>query len=74
MALSVHKVLSLALLPLGAHAALSEDKPTSLADARGAVESNLSTPEGKAFDQQMGIEFVYQAPGTPAAVQTNGER
>jgi hypothetical protein len=58
MALSVHKVLSLALLPLGAHAALSEDKNTSLADARGPVESNLSTPEGKAFDQQMEIEFV----------------
>jgi hypothetical protein len=58
MAHSVHEVFCLALLLLGAYAAISEDKPTSLADARSAVESNLSTPEGKAFDQQMGAEFV----------------
>jgi hypothetical protein len=58
MAPSVHKAFPLALLLLLAHAALSADKPTSLSDARSAVESNLSTPEGKAFDQQLGTEFV----------------
>src|SRR5258708_3650182 len=36
---------------------LADDKPTSLSDARAAVEANLRTPEGKAYDQQLGKEF-----------------
>jgi hypothetical protein len=37
---------------------IAEEKPTSLSDARAAVEANLRTPEGKAFDEQLGNEFV----------------
>jgi hypothetical protein len=29
-----------------------------LSDARAAVEANLGTPEGKAYDQQLGNEFL----------------
>jgi hypothetical protein len=35
-----------------------DDKPTSLSAAQSAVDANLKTPEGKAFDQRMGTEFV----------------
>lgn len=34
------------------------DQPTSLADARTAVEANLKTPEGKAYDEKLGKEFM----------------
>lgn len=37
--------------------ALAQEKPTSLSDARSAVETNLRTPGGKAYDQQLGKEF-----------------
>lgn len=36
----------------------AEDKPTSLSDARAAIDANLRTPEGKAYDDQMSQEFV----------------
>jgi len=54
----VHKLLCVAFLILVTHVATSQEKPTSLADARAAVEKNLGTPEGKTFDEQMGNEFV----------------
>jgi hypothetical protein len=54
----LHTTLSLALLLLATQVAIAEEKPTSLADARAAVEKNLTTPEGKKFDEQMGTEFV----------------
>lgn len=41
-----------------AAATFADDKPTSLPDARRAVEANLKTPEGKAYDQKLGKEFV----------------
>jgi hypothetical protein len=47
----------LATLAAAAAVATSEEKPTSLADARDAVEANLRTPEGKAYDEQLGKEF-----------------
>jgi len=37
--------------------AATNDKPTSLSDARSAIEANLRTPEGKAYDEQLGKEF-----------------
>ncbi len=49
---------ALLLLALGASLAWAEDKPTTLSDAQAAIEANLRTPEGKAFDEQMGKEFV----------------
>ncbi len=46
-----------ALLFFGLSIAQAEDKSTSLSDAQAAVEANLRTPEGKAYDAQMGKEF-----------------
>lgn len=37
---------------------LANDNPTSLADARAAVEANLKTDTGKAYDAQLGKEFM----------------
>jgi hypothetical protein len=36
----------------------ADDKPTSLSDARAAVEANLRTPEGKAYDERLSKEFM----------------
>lgn len=44
--------------------ARAEDKPTGLRDAQAAVEANLRTPEGKAYDEQMGKEFPQKYLGT----------
>ena len=54
-----HVVVLILLLAAGAQI-LAQDKPTNLADARAAVESNLKTPAGKAFDQQFGNEFIQK--------------
>lgn len=43
---------------IGASTLRADDKPTSLADARTAVEANLNTPEGKAYDEKLGTEFM----------------
>ena len=56
----VPKFFCIALLLFGACVARSEEKSTSLPDARAAVEKNLSTPEGKKFDEQLGSEFVFK--------------
>ena len=45
-------LLVIAVLFLAA-ATFADDKPTSLADARTAVEANLKTPEGKAYDEKL---------------------
>lgn len=34
------------------------ERATSLPDAQAAIEANLRTPEGKKYDQQLGLEFV----------------
>ena len=39
-------------------AVFADEKATSLADARAAVEANLKTPEGKAYDERLGKEFL----------------
>lgn len=52
------------LLAIASAASLhAEDKPTSLSDARNAVEANLRTPEGKKYDEQLGTEFVQKHMG-----------
>ena len=50
--------VTLGLALIGAAAVVADDKPTSLTDARAAVEANLKTPEGKAYDEQVGKEFL----------------
>jgi hypothetical protein len=53
---------------------VAEDKPTSLSDARAAVETNLRTPEGKAYDEQLGTEFVQKHLGpVRQCKQSNGD-
>lgn len=41
-----------------AAATVAGDQPTSLEDARTAVEANLRTPEGKTYDEKLGKEFM----------------
>jgi hypothetical protein len=48
---------ALLFLVVGSTQVLADDKPTTLSDARAAVEANLRTPEGKAYDQQLEKEF-----------------
>lgn len=48
----------LGLTLIGALPTRADDKPTSLTDARAAVEANLKTPEGKAYDEKLGKEFM----------------
>jgi len=47
--------LTLALLPL-----VAANKPTSLSDARDAVDANMRTSEGKKFDEQFGADFIQK--------------
>src|SRR5262249_26071611 len=35
-------------------------RPTSLAEAQAAIEANLRTREGKAYDEKLGAEFLEQ--------------
>jgi hypothetical protein len=44
--------------------AQAADKPTSLSDAQAAVEANLRTPEGKAYEGKMEKEFADKYLGT----------
>lgn len=53
MNMKVAVAVLIALVGLQA-VSLAGDKPTSLSDARAAIEANLKTPEGKAFDEKMG--------------------
>ena len=39
-------------------ALLADEKGRNLAEARAAVEANLKTPEGKAYDERLGKEFL----------------
>jgi hypothetical protein len=38
----------------------AQDKPTGLRDARAAVEANMTTVGGKAYDEQFGTEFAQK--------------
>lgn len=51
-------LVAMVVLLMGGWRVLADDKPTSLADARNAVEANLRTPEGKAYDEKLGKEFM----------------
>ena len=51
------------LIFLAASSLAAADKPTTLANARDAIEANLKTPEGKAYEQQLGKEWMDKYPG-----------
>lgn len=54
----------LLLCVLGSWHAAADEKPTSLSDANAAIEANLRTPEGKAYDERLGNEFMQKYMGT----------
>lgn len=49
--------VALILSVMAASGAAAEEKPTSLSDARAAVDANMRTPKGKAYDERLGNEF-----------------
>lgn len=51
-------LVTVAVLLMSALGVFAGNKPTSLRDARNAVEANLRTPEGKAYDEKLGREFM----------------
>ena len=53
----MHRILIL-LLIFAATQLVAADKPTSLSDARNAVEANMRSSEGKRFDEQFGADFI----------------
>lgn len=53
-------ILVMVLAMMASPPILANDTPTSLADARAAVEANLKTPAGQAYDQQFGKEFMQK--------------
>lgn len=55
--------LGILVLIFTAMASLAADKPTSLSDARDAVEANMRTGEGKKFDEQFGADFIQKHVG-----------
>jgi hypothetical protein len=54
---------ALVLFALATALARADDKPTSLSDARAAVDANLKTPEGKDFDERLGKDFFEKHMG-----------
>lgn len=48
------------LLLLATQMLKAVDQPTSLSDARNAVEANMRTSEGKSFDEKLGTDFVQK--------------
>lgn len=51
-------VVGVVLCVIGSARTLADDAATSLADARAAVEANLKTAAGKAYDERLGKEFM----------------
>jgi len=55
--ISVIMVLSCLATPV---ALASDDEPTSLAAAQAAIDANLRTPDGKAYDETLGGELLQK--------------
>jgi len=51
-------LLTILLLCTFLAAGFAADKSTSLSDVQSAIEANLKTSEGKAFDDRLGNDFV----------------
>ena len=54
--------MSLWLLSLNQYTIGADDKPTSIAAAAAAVEANMKTREGKAYDAQVGRDLAKKYP------------
>jgi hypothetical protein len=53
-------VLVFLLSLIGTVVAVADDKPTSLSDAQAAIDANMRTAEGKAYDEQMGTDLMQK--------------
>jgi hypothetical protein len=51
----------------------ADDKPTSLAAAAAAVEANMKTPEGQAYDAQIGKYLMKKYPPIMKACKQKAE-
>lgn len=63
----------LLLLLLAMPAVVAADHPTSLSEARDAVEANMRTSEGKSFDSKLGADFVQKHLGPFHDCKANAE-
>jgi hypothetical protein len=53
--------------------ASADDKPTSLATAAAAVDANMKTPEGKAYDAQIGRDLGRKYPAVMKQCKQKGQ-
>jgi predicted outer membrane protein len=58
MKIAVKVAVLIAFICLHVTSLVAGDKPTSFSDAQAAIDANLRTSEGKAFDERMGNDFV----------------
>jgi hypothetical protein len=58
MKIAVKVTVLIAVICLYVTSLVAGEKPTSLSDAQAAIDANLRTSEGKAFDEKMGNDFV----------------
>jgi hypothetical protein len=65
--------MSLWLLLSNRLAIKADDKPTSLSAAAAAVEANMKTPEGKAYDAQIGRDLTRKYPPVMKACKEKAE-
>lgn len=61
----------LMFVPLLLLSVQAEDKATTLRDAQSAVDTNLQTPEGKAYDAQLSKDFPDKYMGTMRQCKQN---
>ncbi len=52
--------VALLLSLVGTALTAPDNKPTSLSDAQAAIEANMRTPEGKAYDEQTGKDLMQK--------------
>jgi hypothetical protein len=67
------RAMSLGFLLLNQRRVHASDKPTSLSSAAAAVEANMKTPEGKAYDAQLGRDFSKKYPPIMKACKEKAE-
>jgi hypothetical protein len=68
--LALFNVTLLLLYSLPIHA---DEKPTPISAAASAVDANMKTPEGKAYDAQFGKDFVKKYPPIIKACKEKAE-
>lgn len=57
------RAIALIFFAVATWLAHAQDRPTSLSEARAAIDANLKTPEGKDFDERLGKDFFEKHMG-----------